>query len=208
MCSLRLFPISKIGGRLTVRKIPQRSLEYLCPNPLGHILLMLLRGNTNLLETMMTSTRDGSQCVKRGTKQCHPYLANKARYSRIHVARSFKIPQWSKQVHPNINGFSGHVLTRSWLSIRCQKSSKNLSRGRSQSQVMQIHHKESMLKEIPTHKIKDKTRVTNLWTSYSSHKKIRVMERQRKTLESGASSIKSSGTTLMNVARSNYQWLS
>jgi hypothetical protein len=54
--SLRLSPMSKIGGRLTVRKIPQRSLECLRLNPLGTLLWMSLRNNITLLETMMTST--------------------------------------------------------------------------------------------------------------------------------------------------------
>jgi hypothetical protein len=43
--------------------------------------------------------------------------------------------------------------------------------------------------------------------TFPSHRKIRVRERQRMTLESGAISIKSLGTTLMNVVQKNRWWL-
>jgi hypothetical protein len=33
--SLNLSPMSNIGGKLTGRKVPQRSLEYMGPSPLG-----------------------------------------------------------------------------------------------------------------------------------------------------------------------------
>ena len=56
--------------RLTVSKPPQRNLKCLGPNPLGHVLWMLLRGNITLLETMKTSTQDGPYCGRKGTKQC------------------------------------------------------------------------------------------------------------------------------------------
>jgi hypothetical protein len=67
---LKVSPMSNIGGRLTVRKTPQRSLEYLGSSPLGTLLWMPSRNNITLLETTMTSTRDGPHCVRRGTKQC------------------------------------------------------------------------------------------------------------------------------------------
>jgi hypothetical protein len=38
--SLRLSPMSNIGGKLTGRKVPQRSLEYMGPSPLGIFLWM------------------------------------------------------------------------------------------------------------------------------------------------------------------------
>jgi hypothetical protein len=40
------------------------------PGPTWEILLMPSRNNITLLETMMTSTRDGPHCIKRGAKQC------------------------------------------------------------------------------------------------------------------------------------------
>ena len=38
--SLNLSPMSNIGGKLTGRKVPQRSLEYMGPSPLGIFLWM------------------------------------------------------------------------------------------------------------------------------------------------------------------------
>jgi hypothetical protein len=39
-----------------------------------------------------------------------------------------------------------------------------------------------------------------------SHRKIRVIERQRRTLESGVISAKASSTTPMNVIQNNHWW--
>jgi hypothetical protein len=47
-------------------------------------------------------------------------------------------------------------------------------------------------------------RTTNLKKSNPSLKKRRVMGRQRRTLESGATSTKSLGTTPLNVAQNNH----
>jgi hypothetical protein len=49
---------------------------------------------------------------------------------------------------------------------------------------------------------------TNLKKTNPSLKKIRVMGRQRRTVESGATSTKSLGTTPVNVAQNNHWWLS
>jgi len=68
--SLRLSPMSKIGGRLTVSKTPSRRFEYLGPSPLGTLLWIPLRKNITLLETMTTSTSYGIHCIIGGTKQC------------------------------------------------------------------------------------------------------------------------------------------
>jgi hypothetical protein len=54
--SLRLSPMSNIGGKLTGRKFPQRSLEYMGSSPLGIFLWMWSRNNITLLETMKTNT--------------------------------------------------------------------------------------------------------------------------------------------------------
>ena len=51
--------MSKIAGRLTVRKHPEKNLKCLEPNPPENLLWMLLRGNITLSETMRTSTRGG-----------------------------------------------------------------------------------------------------------------------------------------------------
>jgi hypothetical protein len=54
--SLRLSPMSNIGGKLTGRKVPQRSLEYMGSSPLGIFLWMRSRNNITLLVTMTTNT--------------------------------------------------------------------------------------------------------------------------------------------------------
>jgi hypothetical protein len=42
-----------------------------------------------------------------------PYLVLKYGYLRLQVAPSFEVPQWPTQVHPNRDGFLGHLLTGS-----------------------------------------------------------------------------------------------
>jgi hypothetical protein len=54
--SLRPFPMSNIGGKVTGRDMMEMSLQHLGHNPLGWLLLMPSRRNSTLLETMMTST--------------------------------------------------------------------------------------------------------------------------------------------------------
>jgi hypothetical protein len=54
--SLRLSPMSNIGGKLTGRKVLQRSMEYMGLIPLGIFLWMRSRNNITLLVTMTTNT--------------------------------------------------------------------------------------------------------------------------------------------------------
>jgi hypothetical protein len=54
--SSRVSPMSKIGGKLTKRKVPQRNLEYMRLSPLGIFVWMWSRKNITLLITMKTST--------------------------------------------------------------------------------------------------------------------------------------------------------
>ena len=61
----------------------------------------------------------------------------------------------------------------------------------------QIRCNRSIAKATLAHKIKNRGRITNLRTTSPSHKQIRVMERRRRTLESGVSSIRGLSTTLM-----------
>jgi hypothetical protein len=94
--------------------------------------------------------------------------------------------------------------SRHWESLidMLSKSSRNLSSGISGSSGLQIHNNQSMVKVALTH------RTTNLKTTSPSHRKIRVMGRRRRTLESGATSTKSLGTTPMNVTRNSHWWSS
>jgi hypothetical protein len=68
--SLRLYPMSNIGGKRTRSKVPQRILKYMGSSPLGIFLWMWSRINITLLVTMLNSKSHGPHCVKRGTKQC------------------------------------------------------------------------------------------------------------------------------------------
>jgi hypothetical protein len=77
------------------------------------------------------------------------------------------------------------------------KMSRNLSTRTSRSSGLQICNNQSMVK---------KTLTTNLQKISPSHMKRRVMERRRRTLENGAISTKSLGTTLMNVAQKIHWW--
>jgi hypothetical protein len=47
--------MSRIGGRLSVRKRPLMNLQYFRTHPLRIISRMILRNNTTMLEAMMTS---------------------------------------------------------------------------------------------------------------------------------------------------------
>jgi hypothetical protein len=53
---LKSLPHVKIRGKLTRRKVPQRSLEYMWSSPPGIFLWMRSRNNITLLATMTTST--------------------------------------------------------------------------------------------------------------------------------------------------------
>jgi hypothetical protein len=77
------------------------------------------------------------------------------------------------------------------------KSSRNLGTRTNGSSGLQIHNNQSMIKTTLTN---------NLPKTSPSHRKRRVTERRRRTLESGVISTKSPGTTLMNVTQNNHWW--
>jgi hypothetical protein len=76
------------------------------------------------------------------------------------------------------------------------KLSRNLSNRKTGSSRSANTQQMKYGKGILTH------RKNNLKTNIPSHRKIRVMGRQRRTLESGVTSKKSLGTTPMNVKQS------
>jgi hypothetical protein len=77
------------------------------------------------------------------------------------------------------------------------KSSRNLSTRINGSSGMQIHNNQSMTK----------TTLTNSLPKTSpSHRKRRVMGRQRRTPENGAISTKAPGTKPMNVSQNSHWW--
>ena len=68
--SSKPFPMSKIGGKLSVRKRKQRKPHYFQSQPPGNPSGTLLRNNTTLSEVMMTYIPNGPHCGKKETKQC------------------------------------------------------------------------------------------------------------------------------------------
>jgi hypothetical protein len=78
------------------------------------------------------------------------------------------------------------------------KLRRNLSTRKNGNLVLQIHNNQSMVKTTIT---------SNLHKTNPSHRKGRVMERQKRTLEIGVISTKSLGTTLMNVTQNIHWWL-
>lgn len=61
-----------------------------------------------------------------------------------------------------------------------------------------------MVKVVLTNKTKDRERIVRLKTTSLSHRQRKVMRSQRKTLESGHSSIKDHGKILLNVIENNH----
>jgi hypothetical protein len=54
-----------------------------------------------------------SDCAR--VHQYIPYLVLEVGYQRLQVTPSSEVPQWPTQVHPNIYGFLGNLLTGSHL---------------------------------------------------------------------------------------------
>jgi hypothetical protein len=71
-----------------------------------------------------------------------------------------------------------------------------------------MHHKRSWENESLENRTKEKVRMDNHRKNGLRHKQIRLMGRLRKTLGSGANSIKSSSITSMNVDQNSHWWLS
>jgi hypothetical protein len=59
----------------------------------------------------------------------------------------------------------------------------------------------------PTHRTKDKENMDSIKKTIPIRKKIRTPERQRKILESGATSIRALDITLLTVTQSSCWWL-
>jgi hypothetical protein len=68
--SSKSFPMSKIGGKISVSKRKQRNPHYLQSRPPGIPLRILLRNNTTLSKVMTTCIPNGPHCGKKETKKC------------------------------------------------------------------------------------------------------------------------------------------
>jgi hypothetical protein len=78
------------------------------------------------------------------------------------------------------------------------KESINLGTIKNESSGLEIHNNQSTIMMTLT---------KNLLTTNPRHKKRRVRERQRMTLQSGVTYTKSPGTTSMNVTQNFHLWL-
>jgi hypothetical protein len=67
-------------------------------------------------------------------------------------------------------------------------------------------HSRSREKVAPTHIVRDQVEMVTLRTTNPSRNTRTTMRRQRRTWGNGASTIKSLGTTLKNVAPSSHSW--
>jgi hypothetical protein len=98
--SSKSFPMSNIGGKLSVSKRKQRNPHYLQSQPPGNPSGMLLRNNTTLSKVMMTCILNGPHCSKKEIKQCHisqisSIPCTQARYQRSRDTSSAQVLQCS-----------------------------------------------------------------------------------------------------------------
>ena len=143
-----------------------------------------------------TAAREGPRSSR--VHQYLPYLAHQARYQRLWTTFGFEILWGSTQIHPNWNGFFSTSHHSVLLIDMMLKSSRNLNTKTNGSSSLQIHNNQGMTKMTLT---------KSLPKNSPSHRKRRVMGRQRRTPENGAISTKAPGTTPMNVAQNNHWWL-
>jgi hypothetical protein len=155
---------------------------------------MLLRNNTTLLEVMMACTQNGPHCGRKETKQCPS-----SQISSIPCA-----PRWVSNILREI--WCSSITTicidtnmPSKLSRRSNKRCGNLGLG--------TPHNKSQERAAPTHRKKDKEKMDSLKRTNPSCKQRRTLERQRKILGSGATSIRAPGITMLIYAQSIRWWL-
>jgi hypothetical protein len=65
-------------------------------------------------------------------------------------------------------------------------------------------HSKIQGRATPTHREKDKVKMESIRTTIPRHKQRRTLERQRKILGSGATSIRALGITLLNPAQRSH----
>jgi hypothetical protein len=87
------------------------------------------------------------------------------------------------------------------------RSSKSSTKRIRRISVMQTHRRRSTIKVALIPREKDRVRMASPRKTSRRHKKRRVVGSRRRTLESGVSSTKSLGTSLINVAPNNHCWL-
>jgi hypothetical protein len=162
---------------------------------------------------MTTNTRDGQLYIKRETIKCRS-----TEYTNIFHTLCIKLGIKDSEGHLVLkyhNGLHRYIETE-WSSLKSlhwetltnmlSRSSKSSSKKISRILALQTHLSKSTIEVALTPKGKDKARMDSPRTTSPNHQQRRVTGSQR-TPESGVSSTKSLGTTLMNVVPNSHCWL-
>jgi hypothetical protein len=172
--SSTLFPMSKIGGKLFVRKRKQRKPHYFQLQPPGNPSGMLLRKNNTLSEVMMTCIPNGPHCGKKETIQCQI-----SQISSIPCT-----PSWVSKIQSDIWFSSIAVLcidtyrskwnfwtSHSWArpTDMLSKSSRSSNKRRGNLGLGTPHNK-SWERAALTHITKDRENIDSIRTTSPSHK--------------------------------------
>jgi hypothetical protein len=205
--SSKLFPMSKIGGKLSVSKRKQRKPNYFQSRPPGNPSRMLLRNNTTLSEVMTTCIPNGPHCSKKETKQCQISQISSILCAPSWVSK-IRSDIWCSSIavlsidtsRPKWNCWTSHPWARPTNMLSKSSRSSNKRRG---NFGLGTPHNKSQEREAPTHQTKDRAKMDSIRTTSTSRKQRRTPERQRKIPESGATSIRALGITLMIVAQSS-----
>jgi hypothetical protein len=191
-----------------VRKRKQRNPHYLQSRPPRNPLRILLRNNTTLLEVMMTCIRNGPHCGKKETKQCHSSKISSIPCTPSWVSK-IKRDIWCSSVmvlcidtsRPKWNLWTSHPWARP--TDMPSKSSRS-SNKRCDNLGLGTPHNKILERAAPTHRTKDQEKMGSIKTTGPSRKQIGTLERHRKILGSGVTSIRALGITLMIAAQSSH----
>jgi hypothetical protein len=154
---------------------------------------------------------NGPHCGKKETKQCH--------ISQISFIPC--TPSWVSKIHSNIwcssivmlcidtsrpkwNFWTSHPWV--WPTDMPSKSSRSSNKICDNLGLGPPHNK-SQERAIPTHRTKDRENMDSIRTTSTSRKQRRTLERQRKILGSGATSIRALGITLLTASQRSHWWL-
>jgi hypothetical protein len=179
--SSKPFPMSNIGGRLSMRKRKQRNPHYLQSHSPGSPLGMLLKNNTTLLEFMMTCIQDGPHCDRKGTKQCQSSQISFIPCTLSWVSNILSDIWCSSTTTVCIDTSKNKWIfwtSCPWLRLidMLSKSSKSLKKRR-ENLGLGTSHNRSRERETPSHRTKGRVNMESRRTTSLSCKQRRRMER-------------------------------
>jgi hypothetical protein len=208
--SSKSFPMSKIGGKLSVSKRKQRNPHYLQSQPPGNPSRVLLRNNTTMSKVMTTCIPNGPHCGKKETKQ----------FQSSQISSIPSAPSWVSKIQSDIWCSSIVVLcidtsrpkwnfwtSRPW-AWHTDLSSKSIKRSnkRHDNLVLGTPHSKIKEREAPTHRTKYRENMDNISTTSPIRMQRRTPKRQKKIPGSGATSIRALGITLLTATQSSRWW--